>query len=165
MQHLGKFAWHSVRVGNGRNAYCVKARRDFQTAGLNGVFGYFCRRGQKYLPPQAECPPLTIRACGQSIGMTSRAQAHFTSQAAASVGHLPAAVSLVSIRSPRRPRRRGRCQTPPHGWGTGRSVMGFSSSVTTSRLMCLAAHRGDAPLGPPGHAPAPSSRPGRPGPP
>ena len=31
-----------------RQAHVCGARADFQTAGLNGVFGYFCRRGQKY---------------------------------------------------------------------------------------------------------------------
>ena len=53
MQHLGEICttWRS-RGKCGRNSYCVKARRDFQTAGLNGVFGYFCRRGQKYPAPR-----------------------------------------------------------------------------------------------------------------
>ena len=47
-----KFAQHSVRVGKASkiNDKCRRAR-DFQTAGLNGVFGYFCRRGQKYPAP------------------------------------------------------------------------------------------------------------------
>ena len=58
MQHLGEICMAQRSRGKcGRNAYCVKARRDFQTAGLNGVFGYFCRRGQKYpAPAGAECP-------------------------------------------------------------------------------------------------------------
>ena len=42
------------------------AQRDFQTAGLNGVFGYFCRRGQKYPAPGRgislwTIPPSTLR--------------------------------------------------------------------------------------------------------
>ena len=79
MQHLGEICMAQRSRGKcGRNAYSVKARRDFQTAGLNGVFGYFCRRGQKYpAPAGAECPfgqsaARVFRACGQSIGMTSR---------------------------------------------------------------------------------------------
>ena len=49
MQHLGEVctAWRS-RGKSKQDRQQVKARRDFQTAGLNGVFGYFCRRGQKY---------------------------------------------------------------------------------------------------------------------
>ena len=44
---------------------------------MNGVFGYFCRRGQKYpAPAGAECPfgqsaARVFRACGQSIGLMS----------------------------------------------------------------------------------------------
>ena len=30
------------------------ARADFQTAGLNGVFAHFCRRGQKWVAPERE---------------------------------------------------------------------------------------------------------------
>ena len=72
MQHLGEICWAQRSRGKcGRNAYCVKARRDFQTAGLNGVFGYFCRRGQKYpAPAGAECSfgqsaARVFRACGR----------------------------------------------------------------------------------------------------
>ena len=67
MQHLGEICWAQRSRGKcGRNAYCVKARRDFQTAGLNGVFGYFCRRGQKYPAPGRgislwTIPPSTLR--------------------------------------------------------------------------------------------------------
>ena len=41
------FAWQM----RSRYAAGEGAQRDFQTAGLNGVFGYFCRRGQKYPAP------------------------------------------------------------------------------------------------------------------
>ena len=72
MQHLGEICMAQRSRGKcGRNAYCVKARRDFQTAGLNGAFGYFCRRGHKYpAPAGAECPfgqsaARVFRACGR----------------------------------------------------------------------------------------------------
>ena len=49
MQHLEEvYAVQCSRGKSKQNRQQVKARRDFQTAGLNGVFGYFCRRGQKY---------------------------------------------------------------------------------------------------------------------
>ena len=40
------------------------ARADFQTAGLNGVFAHFCRRGQKWVAPEREIsiPPEAIRS-------------------------------------------------------------------------------------------------------
>ena len=41
------------------------ARADFQTAGLNGVFAHFCRRGQKWVAPEREIsipPEGAIRA-------------------------------------------------------------------------------------------------------
>ena len=41
------FAWQM----RSRYAAGEGAQRNFQTAGLNGVFGYFCRRGQKYPAP------------------------------------------------------------------------------------------------------------------
>ena len=83
MQHLGEICWAQHSRGKcGRNAYCVKARRDFQTAGLNGVFGYFCRRGQKYpAPAGAECPfgqsaARVFRACGRGGRMWASAPTH-----------------------------------------------------------------------------------------
>ena len=42
------------RVEIGANDKQCIAWADFQTAGLNGVFGYFCRHGQKYLAPERE---------------------------------------------------------------------------------------------------------------
>ena len=36
------------------------ARADFQTAGLNGVFAHFCRRGQKWVAPQRETSPCRL---------------------------------------------------------------------------------------------------------
>ena len=47
-----------------RHAAGEGAQRDFQTAGLNGVFGYFCRRGQKYPAPGRGISPWTIRREG-----------------------------------------------------------------------------------------------------
>ena len=83
MQHLGEICWAQRSRGKcGRNAYCVKARRDFQTAGLNGVFGYFCRRGQKYpAPAGAEYPfgqsaARVFRACGRGGRMWASAPTH-----------------------------------------------------------------------------------------
>ena len=47
MQHLGEICMAQRSRGKcGRNAYCVKARRDFQTAGLNGVLGTFAAVGK-----------------------------------------------------------------------------------------------------------------------
>ena len=74
MQYLGEICMAQRSRGKcGRNAYCVKARRDFQTAGLNGVFGYFCRRGQKYPAPAGAAggcghPPLRTAIGGHSVG-------------------------------------------------------------------------------------------------
>ena len=56
------FAWQM----RSRYAAGEGAQRDFQTAGLNGVFGYFCRRGQKYPAPGRgislwTIPPSTLR--------------------------------------------------------------------------------------------------------
>ena len=83
MQHLGEICMAQRSRGKcGRNVYCVKARRDFQTAGLNGVFGYFCRRGQKYpAPAGAECPfgqsaARVFRACGRGGRMWASAPTH-----------------------------------------------------------------------------------------
>ena len=36
------------------------ARADFQTAGLNGVFAHFCRRGQKWVAPEREASPCRL---------------------------------------------------------------------------------------------------------
>ena len=36
------------------------ARADFQTAGLNGVFAHFCRRGQKGVAPERETSPCRL---------------------------------------------------------------------------------------------------------
>ena len=36
------------------------ARADFQTAGLNGVFAHFCRRGQKWVAPEREAFPFRL---------------------------------------------------------------------------------------------------------
>ena len=36
------------------------ARADFQTAGLNGVFAHFCRRGQKWVAPEREITPIRL---------------------------------------------------------------------------------------------------------
>ena len=36
------------------------ARADFQTAGLNGVFAHFCRRGQKWVAPVRETSPCRL---------------------------------------------------------------------------------------------------------
>ena len=41
------------------NALCG-ARADFQTAGLNGVFAHFCRRGQKWVAPERETAPIRL---------------------------------------------------------------------------------------------------------
>ena len=52
MQYLGEICTAQRSRGKSeQDRQQVKARRDFQTAGLNGVFGYFCRRGQKYPAP------------------------------------------------------------------------------------------------------------------
>mgnify|MGYP004616027549 CR=1 FL=1 len=59
MQHLEEvYAVQCSRGKSKQNRQQVKARRDFQTAGLNGVFGYFCRRGQKYPAPGRGTPLL-----------------------------------------------------------------------------------------------------------
>ena len=65
MQHLGEVctAWRS-RGKSKQDRQQVKARRDFQTAGLNGVFGYFCRRAQKYPAPGRGMSLWTIRREG-----------------------------------------------------------------------------------------------------
>ena len=72
MQHLGEICMAQRSRGKDKQGKRqAKARRDFQTAGLNGVFGYFCRRGQKYpAPAGAECPfgqsaARVFRACGR----------------------------------------------------------------------------------------------------
>ena len=39
---------------------------DFQTVGLNGVFGYFCRRGQKYPAPGRGTPLLARETWGRT---------------------------------------------------------------------------------------------------
>ena len=56
------------------------ARADFQTAGLNGVFAHFCRRGQKWVAPEREIsiPPEAMKRGDYQI-------AHLPPQAA-SVG-------------------------------------------------------------------------------
>ena len=41
------------------NAMCG-ARADFQTAGLNGGFAHFCRRGQKWVAPERETSPCRL---------------------------------------------------------------------------------------------------------
>ena len=67
MQHFGEICWVQRSRGKcGQDTRRVKARRDFQTAGLNGVFGYFCSRGQKYPAPGRgislwTIPPSTLR--------------------------------------------------------------------------------------------------------
>ena len=59
MQHLEEvYAVQCSRGKSEQDRQQVKARRDFQTAGLNGVFGYFCRRGQKYPAPGRGTPLL-----------------------------------------------------------------------------------------------------------
>ena len=78
MQHLGEICMAQRSRGKcGRNAYCVKARRDFQTAGLNGVFGYFCRREQKYPAPGRGTPLLARETWGRT---TLSALKHLTTR-------------------------------------------------------------------------------------
>ena len=52
MQHLGEICMAQRSRGKTSRISGRRRRvRDFQTAGLNGVFGYFCRREQKYPAP------------------------------------------------------------------------------------------------------------------
>ena len=44
-----------------KNTMCG-ARADFQTAGLNGGFAHFCRRGQKWVAPERETSSCTAAA-------------------------------------------------------------------------------------------------------
>ena len=45
------------------------ARADFQTAGLNGVFAHFCRRGQKWVAPERDRTPIRLlKAMGPPEG-------------------------------------------------------------------------------------------------
>ena len=89
MQHLGEICWAQRSRGKcGRNAYCVKARRDFQTAGLNGVFGYFCRRGQKYPAPGRGISLWTIPPSKPAVlPPPSQREARGTDSHASDVGH------------------------------------------------------------------------------
>ena len=50
--HLAASAWDAER----QSPMCG-ARADFQTAGLNGVFGHFCRCWQKWVAPERETSP------------------------------------------------------------------------------------------------------------
>ena len=54
MPHFGQLLPCSVRVGYLPHSTPHGARADFQTAGLNGVFAHFCRRGQKWVAPERE---------------------------------------------------------------------------------------------------------------
>ena len=113
----------------------------------------FERRFWVLLPPWAKVP--RARRRGMSLWTIRRegvprlrtvyrydiaAQAHFTSQAAASVGYLPAAVSLVSIRCSAPSQTAWQMSDTSARVGTGRSVMELSSSVTTSRGLCTWRH-------------------------
>ena len=54
MPHFGQLLPCSARVGYLPHSTPHGARADFQTAGLNGVFAHFCRRGQKWVAPERE---------------------------------------------------------------------------------------------------------------
>ena len=47
--HFAASAWNAERQGS-----MCGARADLQTCGLNGVFGHFCRRRQKWVAPERE---------------------------------------------------------------------------------------------------------------
>ena len=60
MPHFGQLLPCSVRVGYLPHNTPHGARADFQTAGLNGVFAHFCRRGQKWVAPERETPHIAV---------------------------------------------------------------------------------------------------------
>ena len=78
------FAWQM----RSRYAAGEGAHRDFQTVGLNGVFGYFCRRGQKYPAPGRGISLWTIPP-SRPLAVTppSQREARGTDSHASDIGH------------------------------------------------------------------------------
>ena len=58
------------------------ARADFQTAGLNGVFAHFCRRGQKWVAPERETAPYSKKEtdAGASVSFCISQYASFSAR-------------------------------------------------------------------------------------
>ena len=78
------FAWQM----RSRYAAGEGAQRDFQTAGLKGVFGYFCRRGQKYPAPGRGISLWTIPpSLPLAVTPPSQREARGTDSHASDVGH------------------------------------------------------------------------------
>ena len=141
MQHLGEICMAQRSRGKcGRNAYCVKARRDFQTAGLNGVFGCFCRRGQKYpAPAGAECPfgqsaARVFRACGRGGRMWASAPTEQRKgcggETAGRCGHRPLRTSNEGAVVQRLSLRHGEAVTP----SSQREARGFRACRRGERI-------------------------------
>ena len=78
MQHLGEICMAQRSRGKTSRISGRRRRvRDFQTAGLNGVFGYFCRREQKYPAPGRGTPLLARETWGRT---TLSALKHLTTR-------------------------------------------------------------------------------------
>ena len=118
------FAWQM----RSRYAAGEGAQRNFQTAGLNGVFGYFCRRGQKYPAPGRgislwTIPPSRLR---RDTSATLRRTTQCEHWAAFTQGRLDAAAlpRYISPSGASRPRNdriglstRSQSLPPPKGGG------------------------------------------------
>ncbi len=55
--HFGQLSPYPSRVERAPHSTTHGTRADLQTAGLNGVFAHFCRRGQKRVAPVREISP------------------------------------------------------------------------------------------------------------
>ena len=103
MQHLGEVCMAQRSRGKTSEISGGRRRvRDFQTVGLNGVFGYFCRRGQKYPAPGRGMSLWTIPPSTRSVdtSATLRRTTQCEHWAAFTQGRLYAAAL---------PRHTGRC--------------------------------------------------------
>ena len=88
------------------------ARADFQTAGLNGVFAHFCRRGQKWVAPERETSPCRLlKEMGppEAIKEAPRARRHGTTILSPQTTKKRAASRLSAKQLSAAPRR-----PPPH---------------------------------------------------
>ena len=74
------------------------ARADFQTAGLNGVFAHFCRRGQKWVAPERETAPYSKKEtdAGASVSFCISQYASFSARYAFSSPMGTRTCSMVS---------------------------------------------------------------------
>ena len=60
--HFGQLSPYPSRVERAPHSTTHGTRADLQTAGLNGVFAHFCRRGQKWVAPGREMALLRPQA-------------------------------------------------------------------------------------------------------